>query len=40
MIVGQLWLVLTNYKDVVPVAFFATFVITVLLFRMALLDRN
>ena len=40
MIIGQLWLVLTTYKDVVPVAFFATFVITVLLFRLALLDRN
>jgi ATP synthase protein I len=40
VIVGQLWLVLTTYKDVVPVAFFATFVITVLLFRLALLDRN
>ncbi len=40
VIVGQLWLVLATYKDVVPVAFFATFVITVLLFRMALLDRK
>ena len=40
VIVGQLWLVLATYKEVVPVAFFATFVITVLLFRMALLDRN
>ena len=40
VIVGQLWLVLANYKEVVPIAFFATFVITVLLFRIALLDRN
>ena len=40
VIVGQLWLVLANYKEVVPVAFFATFVITVLLFRIALLDRK
>jgi len=40
VIVGQLWLVLTTYKDVVPVALIATFVITALLFRMALLDRD
>jgi F0F1-type ATP synthase assembly protein I len=40
VIIGELWLVLTAYKDIVPVAFFATFVITVLLFRMALLDRD
>jgi ATP synthase protein I len=40
VIVGQLWLVLANYKEVVPVAFFATFVTTVLLFRVALLDRK
>jgi ATP synthase protein I len=40
VIVAQLWLVLANYKDVVPLAFFATFVVTVLLFRMALLDRK
>ena len=40
VIVGQLWLVLANYKEVVPIAFFATFVITVLLFRIALLDRK
>ena len=40
VIIGQLWLVLTTYKAVVPVAFFATFIITVLLFRLALLDRN
>jgi ATP synthase protein I len=40
VIVVALWLVLANYKDVVPVAFLATFVITVLLFSVALLDRN
>lgn len=40
VIVGELWLVLTAYKSLVPAAFFATFVITVLLFRLALLDRN
>ena len=40
MIVGQLGVILATYKAIVPVAFFATFVITVLLFRLALLDRN
>ena len=40
VIIAQLWLVLTTYKDVVPSAFFAVFVITVLMFRMALLDRD
>ncbi|MET0210007.1 MAG: ATP synthase subunit I [Burkholderiaceae bacterium] len=40
VIVGQLWLILTAYKAIVPAAFFATFVITVLLFRLALLDRD
>jgi ATP synthase protein I len=40
VIIGELWLVLTTFKEVVPIAFFATFVITVLLFRMALFDRD
>jgi ATP synthase protein I len=40
VIVLQLWLVLATYKDVVLAAFFAAFVITVLLFRMALLVRD
>ena len=40
VIILQLWLVLTTYKDVVPAAFFATFVITVLLFSMAFFDRD
>ena len=39
VIILQLWLVLTTYKDLVPAAFFATFVITVLLFSMAFFDR-
>jgi ATP synthase protein I len=38
VIVGQLLLVLTTYKEVVPAAFLASFVVTVLLFRLALLD--
>lgn len=40
VIILQLWLVLTTYRDVVPAAFFATFVITVLLFSMAFFDRD
>ena len=36
VIVLQLWLVLTGYKDIVMAVFFAAFVVTVLLFRMAL----
>jgi ATP synthase protein I len=40
VIVEQLWLVLTTYKEVVPAAFLTTFIITVLLFSVALLDRN
>lgn len=40
VIVVQMYLVLTTYKEVVPAAFLASFVITVLLFRMALLDRD
>jgi F0F1-type ATP synthase assembly protein I len=40
VIIVQLWLVLVTYKEVDFVVFFATFVITVLLFRMALLERN
>ena len=40
VIVLQLWFVLTSYKDIVLAAFFAAFVITVLLFRMALLVRD
>jgi len=40
LIVLQLWLVLTTYKEVVPLFFFAAFVVTVLLSRMALLVRD
>lgn len=40
LIVLQLWLVLTTYKEVVPLVFFATFVVTVLLSRMALFVRD
>jgi len=40
LILGQLWLVLATYKDVVLAAFFVAFVVTVLLNRMALLDRS
>jgi ATP synthase protein I len=39
-IVLQLWLVLTTYHDVVLIAFFATFAISVLVFPMALLVRD
>lgn len=40
LIVLQLWLVLTAYQDVVVTAFFAAFVISVLVFPMALLVRE
>jgi ATP synthase protein I len=40
VIIVELWLVLTTYRDVVLAALFAGFVITVLLFRMALLTRD
>jgi len=40
VIIGLLWLVLAAYKDVVPAALFAAFVVTVLLFRTALLTRD
>jgi len=40
VILGEFWLVLATYKEVVLAAFFLAFVVTVLLNRMALLDRN
>lgn len=40
LIVLQLWLVLTLYGDVVPIAFFSAFVISVLVFPLALLVRE
>jgi ATP synthase protein I len=40
LIVLQLWLVLTLYGDVVATAFFSAFVISVLVFPLALLVRE
>jgi len=40
VIISVLWLVLTTYKTVTLPAFFAAFLITVLLFRVALLVRD
>ena len=40
VIVLQLCLVMLTYRDVVPAVFFGSFVITVLLFPVALLERN
>ena len=40
VIIGLLALVLKLFDEIVPAAFLASFVITVLLFRMALFDRN
>jgi ATP synthase protein I len=40
VIVVQLWLVLGNYKQIVPAAFFGTFVLTVILFSMAFFVRE
>jgi len=40
VIIVQLSLVLVAYKDLVPVVFFTSFVITVLLFRMSLFQSN
>jgi ATP synthase protein I len=40
LIVLQLWLVLTAYRDVVPVAFFTGFVVAVMVFPLALLIRE
>lgn len=40
VIIGQLWLVLANYREVVVPALLATFVVTVLLFRVALFVRD
>ena len=40
VIVLELCLVMLTYRDVVPAVFFGSFVITVLLFPVALLDRN
>jgi ATP synthase protein I len=40
LIIGALWLVLSNYKDVVPGAFFSAFVLTVIVFSMAIFVRD
>jgi ATP synthase protein I len=40
LIIAQLWLVLSIYKDIVHVAFFATFVITVGVFAAAIAVRD
>ena len=40
LIVLQLWLVLTAYPDVLVTAFFAAFIVSVLVFPMALLVRE
>ena len=40
VILAQLGLVLAMYRDIVPVVFFASFVITVMLFRMSLLEHG
>ncbi len=40
MILGQLWLVLSTYRDLVLPALFAAFIVTVLLFRVALFVRD
>ena len=40
LIVAQLWLVLSIYKDVVPAAFISAFVITVVVFSMAFFVRD
>ena len=40
LIVAQLWLVLSLYGDVVPAAFFSAFVVTVVIFSMAIAVRD
>lgn len=40
LIVMQLWLVLAHYKQIVLAAFFGTFILTVILFSMAIFVRN
>jgi F0F1-type ATP synthase assembly protein I len=40
VIIGSLWLVLSMYKDIVPAAFFTTFVITVMVFSAAIFVRD
>ena len=40
VIVGGLWLALTTYRDLVPAAFFTAFVVTVIVFSMAIFVRE
>jgi ATP synthase protein I len=40
LIVAQLWLVLTVYKEIMLAAFFGTFFLTVILFTMAFFARE
>lgn len=40
LIIVQLWLVLTNYRDIVHAAFFAAFVITVGIFAAAIAVKD
>ena len=40
MIIAGLWLVLANYRDIVHAAFFASFVITVMVFAAAIAVRD
>jgi ATP synthase protein I len=40
VIVGGLWLALSSYSDVVLPAFFTAFVLTVIVFSMAILVRE
>jgi ATP synthase protein I len=40
VVIGGLWVALTRFSGVVPLALFVTFVISVLLFRVAFLVRN
>jgi ATP synthase protein I len=40
LIVAQLWLVMTSYKQLMPAPFFGTFVLTVIFFSMAIAVRE
>jgi len=40
LIVGLLWLVLAHYRQVVPGIFIGTFILTVVIFSMAILVRD
>ena len=40
MVIAGLWLVLANYRDIVHAAFFASFVITVVVFAAAIAIRD